>query len=59
MRYEGPCKPINPGIEAAASIFNPTGRHKQKTRPQKIEISANGEKILELEQLEVLALWGP
>ena len=49
IRLEGPCKPIDPGIEAAASIFNPTGRHKQKTRPQKIKIIANGEKILELE----------
>ena len=49
IRPEGPCKPIDPGIEAAASFFDPTGRHRQKTRPQKIEIVANGEKFPELE----------
>ena len=53
MHLEGPCKPIDPGIEAAASFFNSTGRRKQKTRPLKIEISANGRGFLELAYLEV------
>ena len=52
MHLEGPCKPIDPGIEAAASFFNSTGRRKQKTRPLKIEISANGRGFLELAYLE-------
>ena len=56
MHLEGPCKPIDPGIEAAASFFNSTGRRKQKTRPLKIEISANGRGFLELAYLEVVAL---
>ena len=54
MHLEGPCKPIDPGIEAAASFFNSTGRRKQKTRPLKIEISANGRGFLDLAYLEVL-----
>ena len=54
MHLEGPCKPIDPGIEAAASFFNSTGRRKQKTRPLKIEISANGRGFLELAYLEVV-----
>ena len=54
MHLEGPCKPIDPGIEAAASFFNSTGRRKQKTRPLKIEISANGLGFLELAYLGVL-----
>jgi hypothetical protein len=53
LALEGPCKPIDPGIEAAASFFNSTGRHKQKTRPLKIEISANGRGFLELAYLGV------
>ena len=48
MRPESPCKPIDPGIEAAASFFSPIRRPKQKTRPLKVEITANGAGFLEL-----------
>jgi hypothetical protein len=40
MIPKGPYKPIDPGVEAAAFILNPT--HKIEIRLHMIEIKANG-----------------